>query len=56
MKQYTDITYIIGYCEGNPIHGHLTIQEQKDIEKIDGLSVNEVIDMDIKSYWDNFNN
>lgn len=54
MKQnvYEDIVYQIGSFEGTPIMEVMTVSEQKAIEKIEGLTVPEVIEMNISSYRD----
>ena len=51
-KVYKDIEYQVGTYEGHPIMGVMTIEEQKDIEKVEGLTVSDVIDMNISSYRD----
>ena len=51
-KVYQDIEYQVSTFEGNPIMEVMTIQEQKDIEMVEGLSVSDVIDMNISSYRD----
>jgi hypothetical protein len=49
--EYEDIVYQVGTYEGIPITETLTVEEQKDIER-SGLSVNEVIKMNISAYHD----
>ena len=51
-KVYQDITYQVSSYEGIPITETMTIQEQKEIDKIEGLTVSDVIDMNISSYRD----
>ena len=51
-KVYQDIEYQVSTFEGHPIMEVMTIEEQKDIEKVEGLSVSDVIDMNISSYRD----
>ncbi len=49
---YEDIVYQVGTFEGIPITEVMTIEEQKEIEKIEGLTVSDVIDFNISSYRD----
>jgi len=51
-KVYQDIEYQVSTFEGHPIMEVMTIEEQKDIEKVEGLTVSDVIDMNISSYRD----
>lgn len=51
-KIYQDIEYQIGNFEGHPIMEVMTIEEQKYIDKTEGMTVNEVINMNISSYRD----
>ena len=51
-KVHKDIEYQVGTFEGHPIMAVMTIEEQKDIEKVKGLTVSDVIDMNISSYRD----
>jgi hypothetical protein len=51
-KEYKDIEYQIGSYAGHPIMEVMTIEEQKYIEKTVGLTVAEVINMNISSYRD----
>ena len=51
-KVYQDIEYQVSTFEGHPIMEVMTIEEQKEIEKIEGLTVKDVIDMNISSYRD----
>ncbi len=51
-KTYEEITYQIGSFEGFPILETMSIEEQKEIEKIEGLTVSDVIDMNISNYRD----
>jgi hypothetical protein len=51
-RVWEDITYQVGNYEGIPITETMTVEEQKEIEKIEGLTVSDVIDMNISSYRD----
>ncbi len=51
-KLYEPITYQVSTYEGHPIMETMSIEEQKDIEKIEGLTVSDVIEMNINSYRD----
>ncbi len=51
-KVYQDIEYQISTFEGFPIMEVMSIQEQKEIEKTEGMTVSEVIEMNISSYRD----
>lgn len=51
-KVYQDIEYQVGTFEGHPIMQVLTVEEQIEIESIEGLTVDDVIDMNISSYRD----
>ena len=51
-KVYEPIIYQVSTYEGHPIMETMSIEEQKDIEKIEGLTVSDVIEMNINSYRD----
>lgn len=51
-KVYEDFVYQVGSFEGNPITETLTVAEQKEIEKVEGLTVEDVIRQNIVAYRD----